>query len=94
MQQELTQYCRSTVFQNQTNKLMEKEIRYVVTSGMGSGDGELDEGSQKLLQTSDVMYTYNINMLYIKVIKRVNPKSSHHTFFNFFVYLYKMIDVH
>ena len=52
----------------------------MVTSGMGLGKRKLDEGSQKLLQTSDVMYSYNINMLYIQVIKRVNPESSRHTF--------------
>ena len=32
----------------------------MVTSGMGSEEGELDEGSQKLLQTSHVMCSYNI----------------------------------
>ena len=32
----------------------------MVTSGLGLGEGELDEGSQNLLQTSHVMYSYNI----------------------------------
>ena len=31
-----------------TNKLTEKEIRFVVTRGGGLGEGELDKGSQKV----------------------------------------------
>ena len=40
----------------QTNKLTEKEIRFVVTREREQGEGELDEGSQKV-QTS----SYSIN---------------------------------
>ena len=38
------------------NKLIDKEIRIVVTRGGGSGEGELDEGIQKV-QT----FSYKIN---------------------------------
>ena len=40
-----------------TNKLREKEIRCVVTRGRSQGEGELDEGGQRV-QTS----SYKINM--------------------------------
>ena len=43
-------------FNKQRNKLTEKEVRSVVTSGQGQRDGELDEGGQKV-QTS----SYKIN---------------------------------
>ena len=36
---------------NQPTKLIEKEIRFVVTRCVGYGEGELDEGGQKV-QTS------------------------------------------
>ena len=38
----LTQCCRLITFKN---KLIEKEIRFVVTRGGSEGRGELDEGS-------------------------------------------------
>ena len=41
---------------SKTNRLTEKEIRFVATRCGGVGDGELDEGSQKV-QTSN----YKIN---------------------------------
>ena len=46
--QELTQCCRPIVLQKQTNEVIEKEIRFVVTISWGWGKGELDEGSQKV----------------------------------------------
>ena len=35
-------------------------------------------------------------MLYINIVKRVNPKSSHHkeNFFSSILYLYEMMDIH
>ena len=38
------------------NKLIEKEIRFVITRGQGWGEGELDEGSQEVQTLS-----YKIN---------------------------------
>ena len=40
----------------ETNKLIEKEIRFVVTRGSGEGKGELDEGGQEVQSSS-----YKIN---------------------------------
>ena len=48
MYQELTQCCRSIILQKQTNKLIEEEIRFVVTRGGGWVEGELNEGGQKV----------------------------------------------
>ena len=35
--QKLTQCCRSIILQKQTNNLIEKEVRFVVTRGRGWG---------------------------------------------------------
>ena len=40
----------------ETNRLIEKEIRFGLTRGRGWGEGELDEGSQKVQTCS-----YKIN---------------------------------
>ena len=42
---------RSIILQKQTKKLIEKEIRFVVSEAGGRAEGELDEGGQKV-QTS------------------------------------------
>ena len=92
-----------------TNKLIEKEIRFVVIRGGGCEVGELDEGGQKV-QTSrykvnkcwDVIYIMiniiNYLVCYMKIVKRVNRKSSYYKekYFSIslILYLYEMIDVH
>ena len=43
-----TNIMLSIILQNQINKLIEKEISFLVTRGRGWGDGEFDESSQKL----------------------------------------------
>lgn len=69
-------------------KLIEKEIRPVVIRGRGSGEGELEEGSQEV-QTSpcNITNTSNVtdNIACVNATKwsigklsRVNPKCSHH----------------
>ena len=55
--QVLTQYCGSILFQRQTNKLTENEIRFVVTRGGGGWKWGLDEGIQKV-QTSSYEIKY------------------------------------
>ena len=68
-----------------TNKLIGREIRFVVTGGW---EGELDEGGQKVRTSSckinkyrDVMYNIinKITPLYVtyESCLRVNPKSAH-----------------
>ena len=93
-----------------TPKLIKKEIRFVITRG--EGWGAFDRSGQKV-QT----YSYKINKdwgcdvhvdyrkhcctAYLKVVKRLNPKSSHHKekkhFFSLslfiFKFLYDMMDV-
>ena len=50
--QELTQRCSSIILQKQTNKLIGKEITFVVIRGKGWGQRELDEGGQKVYISS------------------------------------------
>ena len=79
------------------NKLIEKEIRFVVARGKAWGDWELDEGGQNV-QTSSYQINRNQGCIiqhdeqnehgcvfYMKVVKRVNPESSHHKENNFFL---------
>ena len=65
------------------------------------GAGELDEGGQKvptcsykLISTRDVMYKMiniiNTAVSQIKVVKRVNPVSSHHKGKIFFFYFFNV----
>ena len=63
---------RSIILQKQTKKLIEKEIRFVV-SEVGVVGGELDKGSQKvqtfsytIVSTRDAMY-YVINLSHTAV---------------------------
>ena len=74
-------------------------------------EGELNEGGQKE-QTSSYKinkywgcnvqhnrYNEHCCTLYMKVVERVNPKSSHHKeknvfSFSFILYLYEMMEVH
>ena len=44
------------ILNKQINKLIEKEIRFVIIRGGGCGDGELDEGGQEVRTSS-----YKIN---------------------------------
>ena len=84
-------------YTSETNKLIE-ENRLVVGRGEELGEGELDEGDQKIKTSNDKinMYQgYNVQhekynqhycKLYMKV-KRINPENSHHRekiFFPFF----------
>ena len=85
-----------------TKNLVEKKIRLVVSRDGGLGEGELDESGQKV-QTSSCkinkyqgckvqrdQYNEHSCMLYLKVVKRVNPKGSHHkesTFLLFCIYM-------
>ena len=53
------------------------------------------------ISTRDVMYMINMGnpgVLYMKVVKRVNPKSSHHKeiifSFSLILHLFEMMDVH
>ena len=96
--QEIIQCCKSIILQKQNKQLIEKGIRFVVTRGGAWGEGEFDEGSQKVQTSSNKINKYqgcNIQhdkynehccVLYMKVVKRVNRKSSHHKeiFKNFF----------
>ena len=59
-------------YTSKINKLIEKEITFVVTRGKGQGEGELDEGSQRVQSSSsktrigNVMQNMiNMLMLYI-----------------------------
>ena len=54
--QELTNTVLKVNHTSKTNKLIEKEIGFVVTRAWGWGEGELDKGNQKV-QTSN----YKIN---------------------------------
>lgn len=100
--QELTQRCRSIILQKQANNLREEEIRFVVTRGRGWGERRLDEGGQKV-QTSSCKinpkeclvqhdkYHPHGCALSMKMIKRVNPKSAHHSKRIFFLFNFASI---
>ena len=80
----------------------------MATRGRGWREEVSDEGSQMVQILSYKINKYQdtvcnmINdghcyMLYTKVVKRVNPKSSHHkekNFFSFILYLYEMMHAH
>ena len=82
----------------------------MATRGRGSGEGELDEGGQKVQTSTDkINKYYRCNVQHIKdnehccinmkVVKRVNPEFSsqgkQYFFSNsFMLYLYETMDVH
>ena len=96
-------------YTSETNKLMEKENRLVVGRGEELGEGELDEGDQKIKTSNNKInmyqgynvqhekYNQHCSKLYIKV-KRTNSENSHHrekfVFLSLILYLHKMMDVH
>ena len=43
----------------QANKLTEKEIRFVVTKGMGWWEGDLEKGGQKVQVVRCMSYNWN-----------------------------------
>ena len=63
----------------------------------------MDEGGQKVQTSSyrrstkdtlyDMINTVN-GAIYMKMAKKVNPKSYHHNIFFFILYLYDMMEVH
>ena len=81
----------------------------VVGRGEELGEGELDDGDQKIKTSNNKINTYwgyNVQhekyhqhccKLYMKV-KRTNPENSHHRenffFLSLILYLHKMMDVH
>ena len=48
----------SIILQKETNKLIEKEMRFVVTRGEGEGEEKLDEGSQNVQTSSNKINMY------------------------------------
>ena len=96
--QELTHCCRSIMLQKQTHRKRDQICGYQ-RRGQGRRkfrEIKLDEGHQNLQTFSHEINKYyrcNVQhdkhnqhccMLYMKIIKRVNPNSSHHKEKNFF----------
>ena len=90
---------------NQSNKLIEKQIRFTVTRSGGTGEGGLDEDSQKVQNSSYKINKYqehnvyydkhnqHFSMLYMKVVKKVNSKSSHQKEKNLFLYFFYFVSI-
>ena len=95
-------YLKKKKPNKQIDKLLEKEIRFVITRGSGGWKQELDEGDQKI-QTSNykinirvVIYNMinriNTAVCYIGKLLRINPESSSQG--KKILYLYEMMNVH
>ena len=101
--QKLTQCCRPIILQKQTNSQKKKLGLWLPEAG-GRGREELHEVSHKVETSSyktnkqqgcnvqHSKYNQHCCMLYMKVVKRVNPKSSHHKE-NFFFYFFNFMSI-